>query len=107
MTYRIFFHHGPELGLSTHVEKGTLDVVGDSIVFSSSGSLTRVPIKTISAISMFRLHGLSRVVRVEHDAGSTFFAVTRIMIGQFAFVNFFKTGTLFTQIQAMVCDAAA
>ena len=102
MSYHIFFHHGAELGLQTQVQKGRLDLNDHSLVFRSSGDITSISINTIRSVGMFRLHGLSRVIRLDHDAGSTFLAVTRLMIGQFAFVNFFKTGALFRQIQAML-----
>jgi hypothetical protein len=107
VSYPIFFHHGAELGVQTKVQKGRLHLDDHSFVFRSSGDVTQVSINTIRSVSMFRLHGLSRVIRVDHDAGSTFLAVTRLMIGQFAFVNFFKTGALFKKMQAMVINTAA
>jgi hypothetical protein len=106
MSHRIFFHHGPDLGLQTTAVKGRLDISGDVIAFRSARNVTNIPLKSVRAVSMFRLHGLSRVIRIDHDAGSTFFAVIRLMIGQLAFVNFFKTGTVFRQIQTMIGGAA-
>jgi len=50
---------------------------------------------------LFRLHGTMRVIRLEHRHGQVFLAVVRLMIGQFAFVNFFKTGKMHTELSAM------
>ena len=49
---------------------------------------------------MFRLHGLGRVIEIDHRQGRLFLSVVRLMIGQFAFIDFFKTGALFKQLSA-------
>jgi len=45
-------------------------------------------------VELFRFHGLGRVIRVEHRLGRLYLSVVRVMIGQFAIINFFKTGAL-------------
>lgn len=45
-------------------------------------------------VDMFRFHGLGRVIQLDHSKGRLFLAATRLMIGQFAIINFFRTGKL-------------
>jgi hypothetical protein len=45
----------------------------------------------IQQAELFRLHGLGRVIRIEGRAGTVFVSVIRLMIGQFAFINFLRT----------------
>jgi hypothetical protein len=100
MKYKLFFHRGDELSLKTTVARGEawvddmgLHVVGsDEFTISSSQLLN---------VEMFRLHGLGRVIRVEHNQGCLFLSVTRLMIGQFALINFSKTGTLYKALASI------
>jgi hypothetical protein len=55
---------------------------------------SRSPFGDILEAELFRLNGLGRVIRVEHRGGRLFLSVVRLMIGQFAYINFFQTGTL-------------
>ena len=100
MKYKVFFHRGDELSLETKVERGDawLDDAGLHI---SSCSEFLIPSNDLLAAEMFRLHGLGRVIRVDHRGGRLFVSVVRFMIGQFASINFFKTGKLLKEISAM------
>jgi hypothetical protein len=60
-----------------------------------------IPSKDIVEADLFRLHGLGRVIRVDYQGGRVFLAVVRLMIGQFAFINFFATGSLHKQLSAI------
>lgn len=92
--YNIFFHQGPDLGLKTRVSKGTawIDPTALKIQGQSGGPV--ITITGIQNVDLFRLHGSMRVIRVDHRDGRLFLSVVRLMIGQFAFVNFLKTGEL-------------
>jgi hypothetical protein len=92
--YKIFFHFGQELGLKTHVSKGEawIDASGLNILGLSENKV--IPKPDIREVEMFRLHGLARVIRVDYQGGRVYLAVVRFMIGQFASVNFLKTGDL-------------
>jgi hypothetical protein len=93
-TFKVFFHQGQEIGLKTRVSKGTawidssgLNIKGpDGDIFYSAAD--------INDVKLFRLHGLGRVIRVDRQDGRLYISVVRLMIGQFAFINFFKTGEL-------------
>jgi hypothetical protein len=94
---KVFFHVGEELGIKTHASKGEgwTDAHGLHVKDKSSGNLLFVRYDDLSNVRMFRLHGLGRVVEVDHRGGRLFIAVTRFMIGQFASINFFRTGKLY------------
>ena len=93
MKYKVFFYKGDELTLKTKVARGEAWV--DEIGLHVRGpSEFLVRSEDLLAAELFRLHGLGRVIRVEHRGGRLFLSVVRLMISQFAFINFFKTGTL-------------
>jgi len=50
---------------------------------------------------LFRLHGLGRVIRLDYRGGRVFLAVFRLMVGQFALINFFKTGALHKKLDTV------
>ena len=92
-TYKVFYHAGEDLGLKTKVEKGkaTLD---ESALHIEGPNGVSIPLCEIKAVKLFRLHGTMRVIQIDHSGGRLFVSVIRYMIGQFALVNFFKTGDL-------------
>ena len=100
VTYKVFFHSGEELGLKTRVEKGkaTLD---ESALHLAGPNGFSLPLSEIRTVELFRLHGTMRVIKVDHLRGRLYVAVTRFMIGQFASVNFFKTGDLYNRLAAI------
>jgi hypothetical protein len=100
--YKVFFYRGDELTVKTRVAQGYawvdekgLHVAGKDESFLVLGSELRW-------VEMFRLHGLGRVLQVDHSNGRVFISVIRLMIGQFAFINFLKTGALQKQISHLV-----
>jgi hypothetical protein len=92
--YRIFFHHGDELGLKTRVSKGKAWIDNTGLTIKGKNGTTSIPRANFQKVEMFRLHGLGRVIRVDHSGGRLFMAVVRLMIGQFVLINFFQTGKL-------------
>jgi hypothetical protein len=97
MKYKVFFHQGDELSLKTKVARGEawLDEIGLHV---SGPSELLVRSEDLLAAELFRLHGLGRVIRVEDRGGRLFLAVVRFMIGQFAIINFFRTGKLHKEL---------
>ena len=102
-SYKVFFHFGQEIGLKTRVSKGTawIDASGLNIEGPSGSSL--IPASDIKEAELFRLHGTTRVIRVDYAGGRVYLAAVRFMIGQFASVNFFKTG----ELHKMLADMAS
>jgi hypothetical protein len=98
--YKVFFHVGEELGLKTGVSKGRawLDDAGLNVEGPSG---VTIPIDDFRSVSMFRLHGLGRVIQIDHVNGRLYVSVVRLMIGQFAFINYFKTGHLFKDLSSV------
>jgi hypothetical protein len=98
-TYKVFFYAGEELGLKTRIEKGKA-ALDESTLFIEGVSRLSVPLKDIHQVRLFRLHGLGRVIQIDHSGGRLFISVIRFMIGQFATINFFKTGDLNDRLAA-------
>jgi hypothetical protein len=98
--YKVFFHRGDELSLKTRVTRGEAWLDAAGLHVKGSEEFT-IPGRDLIAVELFRLHGLGRVIRVEHTQGRLFLSVVRLMIGQFAFINFLKTGTLYKELLAI------
>ena len=99
---RFSFHAGDALGLSTRVLKGEAWINDTGLNVEEPG-VDHIVISTadIRTVEMFRLHGLGRVIQVDHRNGRLFLSVVRLMIGQFAFINFFRTGKLYNALAAV------
>jgi len=100
LKYKVFFHRGEELSLKTKVAPGEAWLDGVGLHVKGPEEFT-IPRSQLRGAEMFRLHGLGRVIRVEHTQGRLFLSVVRLMIGQFALINFFKTGALYEQLAAV------
>jgi len=103
MRYKIFFHYGDELGLKTKVQKAQAWLGDDGLHIESDGRpLLLIHNCDLLSAELFRLHGLCRVIRVEHRGGRLFLSVIRFLIaGQFMLVNFYKTGELQLRLAAI------
>ena len=104
-TYKVFFYIGEELGLKTRALKGRA-WLDDSGLHVEGPTNLSIPRSEVRQVEMFRLHGLGRVIQVDHTNGRLFVSVVRLMIGQFAFINFFKTGDLFKKLLAITNRSA-
>lgn len=100
MIHKVFFYRGTELGLKTRVNKGQAWLDSAGLHIEGPEEFT-VSSEDMVETELFRLHGLGRVVRLDYRGGRLFIAVVRLMIGQFAFINFFKTGALYKHLAAM------
>ncbi|HTD23835.1 MAG TPA: hypothetical protein VK738_14345 [Terriglobales bacterium] len=100
MKYKVFFHCGNELSLKTKVAKGRAWLDDTGLHVEGQNGFT-IPSGDILDTELFRLHGLGRVIRIEYRGGRLFLSVVRLMIGQFAFINFLRTGALHKQIAAV------
>ena len=92
---KIFFHVGDELSLKTRALKGEAWIDASGLNVRGPDDTFLIPRTDIQKVDMYRFHGLSRVVQVDHRKGRLFLAATRLMIGQFALVNFLRTGKLY------------
>ena len=101
MKYKVFFQRGDELTLKTRVVKGYALLDDAGLHIEGPGGFD-IPRSELQEAELFRLHGLGRVIRLEHRAGRLFLAVIRLMIGQFAFINFFKTGALHKELVVVI-----
>jgi hypothetical protein len=60
-----------------------------------------IPSNNLRSAELFRLHGLGRVSASSITMDELLLAVVRLMIRQFAFINFFKTGQLQKELAAI------
>ena len=104
MKYKVFFHRGDKLTLKTRVMKGHAWLDDSGLHIEGPCGLD-IPLGDLQEAELFRLHGLGRVIRIEYRQGRLFLAVIRLMIGQFAFVNFFKTGALHKDLVVVTARA--
>ena len=101
--YKIFFYRGNELSLKAHAFKGEAWIDGTGIeIKGADGDSFHIARADIQKVEMYRLHGLGRVVRIEHHGGRLFLSAIRLMIGQFALINFFRTGRLQRALAALL-----
>src|SRR5260370_39791599 len=100
MKYKVFFHLGNELSLNTRVARGHAWVDDTGLHVKGPDEFT-IPCSQLAGAELFRLHGLGRAIRVEHTQGRLFLAVVLLMIGQFVFINFFKTGALYKELETI------
>ena len=105
MKYKVFFHRGAELGFKTRVQKGQAWLDSSGLHIEGPDGFT-IPNDDILEAEMSRLYGLGRVIRLDYRGGRVFLSVVRLMIGQFAFINYFKTGTLHMQLAAIIKASA-
>jgi hypothetical protein len=97
--YKVFFHRGDELTVKTKVAKGYAWLDESGLHLEGPGGFA-IPSSDLQYAELFRLHGLGRVVQIEYRNGRLFLSVIRAMIGQFAFINFLKTGALQQEVSA-------
>ena len=100
-SYKVFYHQGPEIGLKTHVLKGRAWIDASGLNIEGPGAALFIPASDLEEVELFRLHGSMRVIRVDHKGGRLYLAVVRFMVGQFAFVNFFKSGELHKELASL------
>jgi len=101
MSYKVIYYRGPSIGLRTRTRNGHLAVRGNSLTISGDDELS-IPGGAIRDVELFRLHGLCRMLRIEHDRGTLFVTVVRFcLFNWFALVNSFQTGRLHQELQML------
>ena len=94
----IFFHIGEDLTLKTHAHKGRIVVGSSSIQLSNQTTEINLSAEQLKSVSLFRLHAIGSVIKVDLGSEYLYLAVTRFMIGQFAMGNYFATQQLFKRL---------
>lgn len=105
MKYKVAFHRGDDLSLKTRDEQGQAWLEDDGLHVDVPTGRVLISKKDLLSAELFRLHGLGRVIRIETRSGRLFLTVVRLMIGQFAFINFFKTGRCRSNFQKLASPA--
>lgn len=101
-TYKVFFHHGDELTARTRALKGSASIDESGLHIAGPSGVTTIPNVDMLKADLFRLHGVGRVIQLDYKGGRVFMSVIRFMVGQFALINFFRTGELQRRLAAIV-----
>ncbi len=100
MTYRVIYHDGPAVDLKTKVKAGYATMTDEALVIEGK-TTSEVPYRSITSVDLFRLHGLGRMIKIDHSSGVLFVSVVRINIaGYFVIINFVRTGYLHEELRA-------
>lgn len=102
MKYKIMFHSGDSIDMKTKAKTGFL-VLGETALEISGDESICIAFSEITDVDLFRLHGLGRMIKIQHSSGTLFVSVVRfVLFGYFATVNFFRTGQLNNELKAAV-----
>jgi hypothetical protein len=94
-SFRIVYHVGPSLNLSTKVRSGKAEVDGKELRISGEEEL-RIAREEIRDTTLYRLHGLGRMIRFTWRDATVFLTVVRLNVfGYFIVINFLATGRLY------------
>lgn len=106
MSYKVLFHIGEAVDLKTKVAIGRLSLEQDQLLIHGVTDIT-IPFDALRSVELFRLHGIGRMLKVCHTAGTLFISVIRFnLFGLFAVVNFFATGRLKLELEAVIRERA-
>jgi hypothetical protein len=106
MKYKVFFHRGDELSLKTRVSKGRAWLDDAGLHIEGREGFT-IPSSEILEVELLRLHGLGRVIRIDSRGGRLFLSVVRLLVGQFALINFLQTGKLQRHLASLAKQRSA
>lgn len=102
MSYKVLYHIGEAVDLKTKVAIGRLSLEQDQLLIRGVKDVA-VPFATLRSVELLRLHGTGRMLKVCHTAGTLFISVIRFsFFGLFAVVNFFATGRLKLELEAVI-----
>lgn len=107
MIYKIIYHEGVEVSLKTEFSSAFATITNTALQISGSENIC-IKLDDFKAVELFRLHGLGRMLKIWHTDGVIFISVIRFkliqlpLIGQFASVNFLKTGELNSLLRSRI-----
>ncbi len=98
--YLVIYHTEELLDLKTKMKIGRLFLEPDHLSIRGEAPM-EIPFSSLQAVEMFRLHGLGRMLRIQHSGGLLVVSVVRFcLFGYFAMVNFLATGKLLRLLRA-------
>ena len=102
MTYRVIYHVGESIDISTKAATGRLALDNGLLEIVGVPRVT-IPVGTLQGVELFRLHGSARMLKISHAAGTLFVSVIRFsFFGYFAVINFFGTGRLQRELEDVI-----
>lgn len=107
MNYKIIYYQGDSVDSSTEVKSGLLILTEAELQIVGNETIS-IKLANLNEVTLFRLHGLGRMLRLSHKDGTLFLSIIRFklirlpLIGQFATINFLQTGKLFALLQSEI-----
>jgi hypothetical protein len=100
--YKVLYHVGEAVGLKTKAAVGRLSLEDGHLLIRGETPVS-IDLGALRSVELFRLHGTGRMLRVVHTEGTLFVSVIRFcLFGLFAVGNFFATGQLKEELQAVI-----
>src|SRR5690348_17234103 len=78
--YKIVYHRGPTVDLSTRVSSGWLRFAEGAIAVEGKQEAFTIPVAALRSVEVFRLHGIGRMIRIVHGEST-------LMSASFAFAS--------------------
>jgi hypothetical protein len=108
--FKVIFHPGADVNARTRMKSGWLHLEQSPppvarIVINGTTPLS-LAAADIRSITLFRLHGLGQMIRIDHVGGTLVLTVVRFQIaGLVAIINFVKTIKLEQQLSQLAARA--
>jgi hypothetical protein len=102
MSYKVLYHQGEEVSLKTKAGVGRLSLEGGRLLIRGEPEVS-LPLEALRSVELFRLHSIARMLKITHEGGTLFISVIRFsLFGLFMVVNFFATGRLQKELEAII-----
>jgi hypothetical protein len=102
MNYKVIYHVGDAVGLTTRGTVGRLSLSGGWFVITGKPEVS-IPRESLRSVELLRMHGTGRMLKIVHADGTLFVSVIRFcLFGYFAVVNFLATGKLHKELEEMI-----
>jgi hypothetical protein len=102
MNYKVVYYQGETIDLKTKMKCAIASITDSALEIVGSDAIT-IPFAGIDQVELFRLYGLGRMIKVNHDGRTLFMTVFRLNLsGIFVIVNFWRTGELLKRLQSCI-----
>lgn len=100
MTYKVIYYEGESIDLLTPARVGRLSLAGGQLSIEGDSSVS-IRLESILDVELNRFH-LARMIKIQHRGGILFVATVRFAFFGFVMGNYFATGRLNKELQAIV-----
>jgi hypothetical protein len=106
VSYKVMYHEGDTISVKTKVKTGRLSLEDGRLLILGAPAIS-LSLETLQTVELFRLHGTGRMLKISHEGGTLFVSVIRFsLFGIFAVINFFATGRLKKELEAVLHEGS-